>query len=377
MKKLIVFLMISFSALPSFAETPRQKSALEYVLEEMTKQYLENTVKNEAMKQLESAASRALATDLSGSLSSTLAVLSLIDSIQQYDKATSETGRYQAFAQGVAAATTLANPAIGALVSLGVMAQGMNAALISKQYSLDLAKLIAEISAIENTTSEIIKKDFLAEEAHFKKLLARSAALSVLLKENSDAMDISCKDLNDHPVNLKPCLKDALLQQNLFFHQVRTVSKIITFNGRFIQTAAGITPEFAAEMTSLAADADKNWKANDKFIRQTVLAMQEMMAQAIRSAAERYGHHFRCERMIFNKLNSLLSLVSELQSNGPDESLTYFIEDDQESLRILVTQSCATEFKSMRSDLKNLVKRYVPELMAKDMTDQTKNLFRF
>lgn len=376
MKKLIIFMMIYLSVIPSFAET-RQKSALEYVLEEMTKQYLENTVKNEAMKQLESAASKALAKDLSGSLSTTLALLSLIDSIQQYDNATSETGRYQAFAQGVAAATTMANPAIGALVSLGVMAQGLNAALISKQYSLDLAKLIAEISAIENATSEIIKKDFLAEEAHFKKLLARSAALSVLLKENSAAMEISCKHMGTYPANIKSCLKDALLQQNLFFHQIQTVSKIINFQGRFIKTAAGITAEFATEMKTLADEADSAWKANDKFIRQTVLAIQESQALALRLSAQAYGHQFRCERMVLNKLNSLLSLTKELQETGPDESLLFFIEDDQETLRILVTQSCATVYPSFNSDVKSLVKRYVPALVAEEINDQVRRILPF
>ena len=215
--KTLITVVIFCMCLIATAETKSsvQKSVLESVLEEMTKQYLETAVKDAAMTAIEEYATEALATDLSGTMSSGLAAIGLVDNLNSYGKASSETERYQAISHGLVNVVTMVNPAIGGLVQLGVFAQDLSAAFVSREYSLRQAQLIAEITQIDRQRSKLVLVEFQAEERELRFLFARASSALALGKEVLRATQQACSEEYSRILNPKECMQKAFLYQKI------------------------------------------------------------------------------------------------------------------------------------------------------------------
>ncbi|WP_347356600.1 hypothetical protein [Bdellovibrio sp.] len=361
MKKLFAGLMaLLISAQASAAEN----SVLQSVLEAMTKQYLESYVRSAVIKELEEYAGKILAQDLSGSVSTVLAVVNLVDNVKQYDEAASESQRYQAFSQAVANAVTLipaVGPAIGALVQLGVMVQGMSAALISKTYVLETAKLITEITAIEKTTSEMILAEYKKEEAVFTTLIARSEALTALIKQNSALIKSQCYSSDDIQVpNPKECLKSALLHKNLLYTQIQTMNRIVNFQGRFIITATGVSPEMRESMKQILAVAEEGFKKIHGVVQQNIQSLNEDQIVALRIKASSRARFYRCERLITKELSGLLQARVEMESDSVDAILAEIsLQESQQNLTELTEQTCQDILHQMDPELLRILKEFL------------------
>nr|BFD67072.1 hypothetical protein HAGR004_20940 [Bdellovibrio sp. HAGR004] len=353
MKKILVGLT---ALLISVQASAAENSALQSVLEAMTRQYLESYVRSTVIKELEEYAGKALAQDLSGQVSTVLAAVNLVDNVKQYNEAESESERYQAFSQAVANAVTLipaVGPAIGALVQLGVLAQGMSAALISKTYALETAKMIAEITAIEKTTSEMILAEYEKEKAAFTILIARSEALTALINQNSVLIKSQCYGVDDILVpNPKECLKSALLHKNLFYTQMQTMNRIVNFQGRFIITATGVSPEMRENMRQILAVAEDGFKKIHSVILQNIQSLNEDRIVALRIKASSRARIYRCERLIAKELSALLKARVEMENGGEDIVFAEMsLQESQQNLTELTEQTCQDTLPKMAPEI--------------------------
>ncbi|WP_374027256.1 hypothetical protein ACES2J_10205 [Bdellovibrio bacteriovorus] len=357
MKKIILALM---AFLISTQACAKENSALQSVLEAMTRQYLDSYVRSTVIKELEEYAGKALAQDLSGKVSTVLAVVNLVDNVKLYNEAESESQRYQALSQAVANAVTLipaVGPALGALVQLTVVAQGMSAALISKTYALKTAQLIAEITAIEKSTSAIILEEFRKEEAAFTTLIARSAALTALINQNSALLKSQCYGSDDiHIPNPKECLKSSLLHKNLLYTQIQTMSRIVNFQGRFIITATGVSPEMRESMKQILTTAEESFKTIHSVIQQNIQSINEDQVVALRLKASRRARFYRCERLISRELAEIHDSRLKIQTN---EEARFFseisIQHSQQNLIELTDYSCRDSLPELDPELYKLL----------------------
>lgn len=355
MKKIFLILVCLTVSLQSVAA---EKSVMQSVLEEMGKKYVEESVKSQAIKKIEEYAAQQLGQNLSGSISSALAALSFLEGIQSYDKATSETQRYMAFAQASAAAVTLAAPPVGALVSLGTFVQGIGAALVSKRYSLAIAKLIQEISEIEKQTSEIILKEANAEKTEFEALVARSISLDVLLIENSKILSQQCMENSDIS-RVKQCLQSSFLQKQILSSQVYALGRIAKYNGRFIKAAAGLTPEKINEINEILKAVEEHLKNTGQFISALMQEMTQSLASEIRKNALLKVMSFKCHRLIGHELSLYLQIKLDSEEHPEDKNLQQFaLNESQDNMQRLLREPCKGVLPNLDADLIRILKDY-------------------
>ncbi|KYG65883.1 hypothetical protein AZI86_02075 [Bdellovibrio bacteriovorus] len=343
MKNLIVAFFAITLPVHAFSQ---ERSVLQGVIEEMTKKYLEEVSKTFVTKKLEEYAAQKLGMELTGRLGTALAFVSLVDGIIQYDKATSETQRYQSFSQTVASGISLVAPPVGALVGLGVMAQGMMGALVSKTYSLKIAKLVNEISDLERKSSELLIKQAESEKNRFAVLLARSEAIKILVEENSKIIERRCSVEQSLVAEINSCFQSALLQRSLLRLYISTMARIAGFNGRFINVIAGLNQTEIAKINATLKAATDHVTKIELSIQETVLYLTTASALFVRDEVKKKYRHLTCERLLLSNTKKILSLKILIENSAPSaELLSFAIEEYQIDLKSLAEESCAEALK--------------------------------
>lgn len=358
MKSLIAAILLMTLPHQAFAQ---ERSVLHGVIEEMTKKYLEEATKSTAIKKLEEYASQKLSMELSGKLSSTLAFVSLVDSALQYDKAESETQRYQALSQTVSSGISLVAPPLGALVSLGVMTQGMMGALVSKGYSLALARLVNEISELEAKSSGLLLKQAETEKSRFANLIARSVAIETLIRENSISLEKKCSNDRTSVKEISICFQSSLLQRSLLKTYVNTMNKIAGFNGRFISVIAGLGQLEIDKINNVLQNAARHIEKVEASIQETTRYLAAVSALMVRNEIKEQYRYLACDRMLLSYTKKILKLRLQIEQR-PDsaELLSFVIEDYQNDLKLLVTESCVDSFNLFDISAKSLIQSLLP-----------------
>lgn len=359
MKKVLIYLLVITFSTNTFSQEP---TLLEDVLREMSRQYVMERIKEEAHKELEKRAGQAIANEISSDVTNAMAVIGLITSAQNYEKADTETARYQAFMQGVANAATLVDPAIGSAIQLAVMTQGLAAAIVSKKYSLEVMQLMAQIAQTERKTSEMIKTEFEAEVHMFESLIGRSVAIAKLIKKNSDAVSTHCLAEQVTTENGQKCIKAVFLQLKLTRSQEQTVLRLITFSGRFISVAKLQQIKMDTLQNELNI-AIEHINFLHKTINEKILIFIEKSISEIKESSLKRAYFYRCERLITGTLKKIIvtkkSILEETDNEGFDQLLLPTYKED---LQELTKVTCAEVFQSLDPHIQRLTKTYLEEL---------------
>lgn len=353
---LICLLFASSSLAQEDPSLPPQKSFLESVIEAMAQQYVESVAKDLVIQQLEKYASKVLMTDLSGTISSSLAIIGLFENAQDYSDASSEGERYQAFSHGVANAVTVVAPGVGFFVQLGVLSHDLGAAYVSKDFQLRLAQTIADTAKLERRSSEMILEEFKQEKSVVEKMSARSLAVNALIKATLDKMPAECAKSDTDLLNPKRCLRHIFLYQQLLAKQVNTFEKYLKFNGRFINVALLLGSVGLRQLEISIKEAKIKIKGN-VFVLNRVLS--EYAFSEVNHDRNAVGNSIvarHCEVMLLESVSKVLNLKKWRIISPSEDWISYAFDEEKGGLRTLINGICSDSALAISEDLRALVR---------------------
>ncbi|MGZ3774823.1 MAG: hypothetical protein ACXVCY_12175 [Pseudobdellovibrionaceae bacterium] len=365
MTKFLTTLLIFLISSSSSAKSTLQKSALETVIEAMARQYVESAAKDYAVKRLETYASEALKSNLTGDLSAVLAGIDLINNIHAYGDAKSESQRYQAMSHAIADAATLANPAVGSIIQLGMLGEDLTAAYISKESQLRQQKLIEEITHDEKLTSDMVNTEFQNEKKELLDLSSRATALSVLAKTISNSISSVCVLNNGDIKEPLNCFNDVLLYQQVLSKQIRTAYNIACYNGRFFNPTILAQTEYKkSEMDQIIKNADVSLKSSILTLRAALRQFSTQQVISIRNDVEKSMVDAHCEGLLITSLSNILKIEKEKsEGSDPDNDwLSDALHEEMQNLDTLSNGLCAEPAVTVDPDLRNFIKKTLNSL---------------
>lgn len=362
MKKLLPFVLVLPLLLSpkSFAEN--KQSGLDLVIEEMVNQYTETVTREWATQQLEhyvaQKAGEEIAKSTTNNISTALTVINITDSLNSYEKAETEGQRYSASAHAVAGAITIAIPPAGFVAQMIVLSQDITAAYISSEFQLTALKTIEEITSINKNISELQLAQYKYESKYVLNLLKRAKAINEFSQAAATGYGSNCKRVNEDIQAPSTCLKYILVLLQLLEKENRTLSELLSFNGRFISYSSTLSLEAQEKTQEIYTTVNTKYKYLNFILEEALGQLALDHSLKIKGDVEKELYERRCNTATLVELKKILNLKKEILTSSSKNSWQQdVLTEAQEDLNQLVRGACERYLQEAPFDLQDLVAR--------------------
>ncbi|MFM6928770.1 MAG: hypothetical protein ACKOX6_09905 [Bdellovibrio sp.] len=356
-----IFLVFPLFAFPrAFAES--SKSGLDLIIEEMAHQYTSTMTREWVLQQLDhyvaKKAGEEIAKSTTSTISTSLTVINIAESLNSYNSAETEGQRYSASAHAVAAAITLAVPPAGFAAQMIVLGQDIAAAYISSEFQLKALKTIEEITSINKKISEFQLAQYNYESKSVLNLLHRAKAISELSQVAATAYSANCKKVNEEIQAPTTCLKYILTLNQLLQKEAETLGEVLTFSGRFISFYSTLSPESQKDTQEIYVAVNTKSKSLNLILEETLGQIALDRSLQIKDDVEKDLYQRKCNTATLVELKKVLTLKKEVQTSGSENSWQQdMLKEAQQDLNLLITSACGRYLQEAPLDLQGLVAR--------------------